>query len=71
MYADLFHIYMYMYTQVLWFQLFVQPVNVTDEHLPVAHTCFNLLDLPVYSSKDQLRSKLIQAIGHCEGFGLV
>ena len=22
-------------------------VNVSPEHLPVAHTCFNLLDLPV------------------------
>ena len=25
----------------------IKYVNVSHEHLPVAHTCFNLLDLPV------------------------
>ena len=49
----------------------MQPVQVSEEHLPVAHTCFNLIDLPVYTSKEQLRKKLLHAIEHTEGFGLV
>ena len=39
-------------------------------HLPTAHTCFNQLDLPVYSSEDELRERLQTAIRECEGFGL-
>jgi len=38
--------------------------------LPQAHTCFNQLDLLEYESKDQLRSRLLQAIREgSEGFG--
>lgn len=52
--------------------MIIQPMNVSEEYLPVAHTCFNLLDLPKnYSSKEKLRSKLLQAINNTEGFGLV
>ncbi len=29
---------------------------------PKAHTCFNRIDLPVYSSKDELREKLTVAV---------
>ena len=39
--------------------------------LPVAHTCFNLLDLPDYGTKEKLRYKLLQAIQCTKGFGLV
>jgi len=39
--------------------------------LPVAHTCFNLLDLPDYGTKEKLRYKLLQAIDCTKGFGLV
>ena len=39
--------------------------------LPVAHTCFNLLDLPEYGTKEKLRFKLLQAIQCTKGFGLV
>lgn len=39
--------------------------------LPVAHTCFNLLDLPDYGTKEKLRYKLLQAIECTKGFGLV
>merc|ERR1712025_255100 len=42
-----------------------------SNYLPVAHTCFNLLDLPEYSTKAKLKYKLMQAIQQCEGFGLV
>uniref|UniRef100_A0A670YPX1 HECT-type E3 ubiquitin transferase n=1 Tax=Pseudonaja textilis TaxID=8673 RepID=A0A670YPX1_PSETE len=51
--------------------LIIQPTGGGDEYLPVSHTCFNLLDLPKYTNKEILRSKLIQAIDHCEGFNLV
>jgi len=42
-----------------------------NEKLPVAHTCFNILELPPYSSEDHLKNKLLQAIHFTEGFGLV
>jgi len=38
--------------------------------LPVAHTCFNLLLLPRYSSMEKLRSMLVTAVEWTEGFGL-
>ncbi|XP_062513576.1 probable E3 ubiquitin-protein ligase HERC4 isoform X2 [Corticium candelabrum] len=45
--------------------------GVQGDRLPVAHTCFNVLDLPEYGSKTVLRDKLIMAITQTEGFGLV
>lgn len=42
----------------------------TPERLPSAHTCFNQLDLPEYSSKEQLRERMLLAIHEAsEGFG--
>ncbi|XWS09652.1 hypothetical protein CRYUN_Cryun39dG0007800 [Craigia yunnanensis] len=42
----------------------------TPERLPSAHTCFNQLDLPEYSSKEQLQERLLLAIHEAsEGFG--
>lgn len=52
-------------------KLVIQPVNLAENYLPVAHTCFNLLDLPKYSSKEMLKEKLLKAIQQTEGFGLV
>ncbi|OCT71800.1 probable E3 ubiquitin-protein ligase HERC4 isoform X2 [Xenopus laevis] len=52
-------------------KLVIQPTGGGEQFLPVAHTCFNLLDLPKYSNKETLQSKLIQAIDHYEGFSLV
>lgn len=51
--------------------LVIQPTGGGEDYLPVAHTCFNLLDLPKYTDKALLKSKLIQAIDHYEGFNLV
>ncbi|XP_077295148.1 HECT and RLD domain containing E3 ubiquitin ligase 4 isoform X2 [Arctopsyche grandis] len=48
----------------------IQPTT-DDRFLPVAHTCFNLLDLPRYSTKEKLKYKLLQAIQQNEGFSLV
>ena len=41
------------------------------ERLPVAHTCFNILDLPPYPSKQMMRDKLLQAMHFTSGFGLI
>ncbi|KAG8593238.1 hypothetical protein GDO81_000769 [Engystomops pustulosus] len=51
--------------------IIIQSISSGEDHLPVAHTCYNLLDLPKYSSKEILRKKLTQAIDHYEGFSLV
>ncbi|XP_063703150.1 probable E3 ubiquitin-protein ligase HERC4 isoform X2 [Culicoides brevitarsis] len=51
-------------------KIFIQPTN-DDKCLPVAHTCFNLLDLPRYKTKERLKYKLQQAIQQTQGFSLV
>ena len=42
-----------------------------DVRLPSAHTCFNHLILPQYSTKDAMKLKLVKAIENNEGFGLM
>ncbi|XP_023183784.1 probable E3 ubiquitin-protein ligase HERC4 isoform X1 [Xiphophorus maculatus] len=51
-------------------KLVIQPTGGGEHYLPVAHTCFNLLDLPKYSSIETLREKLLHAIDHNQGFNL-
>jgi hypothetical protein len=49
-------------------------ISVTGEsidNLPTAHTCFNQLQLPKYTSKDTMKEKLNRAILECEGFGFL
>ncbi len=41
-----------------------------DQHLPTANTCISRLYLPLYSSKQVLREKLLQAI-ETRSFGFV
>lgn len=41
-----------------------------SNRLPTAHTCFNHLLLPSYSSKEKLKNRLRLAIEQSEGFGL-
>ncbi|XP_026866327.2 probable E3 ubiquitin-protein ligase HERC4 isoform X1 [Electrophorus electricus] len=50
--------------------LVIQPTGGGEHYLPVAHTCFNLLDLPKYTSREKLQEKLLQAIEHNQGFNL-
>lgn len=45
--------------------------NVSDQKLPSAHTCFNQLVIPNYSTKEILREKLTTAIENATGFGMV
>ncbi|XP_043826949.1 probable E3 ubiquitin-protein ligase HERC3 isoform X1 [Dromiciops gliroides] len=51
-------------------RIIIQSTTSGEEYLPVAHTCYNLLDLPKYSSKEILNTRLTQAIDHYEGFSL-
>ena len=48
----------------------IQQVQDTTR-LPAAHTCFNILDLPCYSSIGELQERLVYAVTNTEGFGLV
>lgn len=41
-----------------------------SERLPTAHTCFNVLLLPEYSSKEKLEDRLLKAINYSKGFGM-
>ncbi|XP_005105124.1 probable E3 ubiquitin-protein ligase HERC4 isoform X1 [Aplysia californica] len=52
-------------------KIIIQPTCGGEKFLPVAHTCFNVLDLPKYSTKETLQDKLLLAIQQTEGFGLV
>lgn len=51
-------------------RIVIQSTASGEQYLPVAHTCYNLLDLPKYSSKEILSARLVQAIDHYEGFSL-
>lgn len=42
-----------------------------SEKLPTSHTCFNVLLLPDYSSKDKLKERLLKAIMYAKGFGML
>jgi hypothetical protein len=49
-------------------------INITGasaDMLPSAHTCFNQLDMPPYTSKEQLKKKLFLAIEECQSFGFI
>ena len=52
-------------------KMIIQPVFGSTDCLPVAHTCFNLLDLPVYESREKMREKFLMAVENAQGFGLV
>jgi len=42
-----------------------------SERLPTAHTCFNVLLLPEYSTKEKMNDLLMKAIKECKGFGML
>jgi len=46
----------------------IKPLN--SNGLPVAHSCFNRLELPRYSTLEDLKIKLMYAITETEGFGI-
>lgn len=42
-----------------------------SDRLPTAHTCFNVLLLPEYSSREKLKDRLVKAINYYQGFGML
>lgn len=52
-------------------RIIIQSTTAGEHYLPVAHTCYNLLDMPRYQTKDTLRRRLTQAVEQYEGFSLV
>ena len=48
----------------------IQRMGPASSLLPTAHTCFNLILLPEYSTRELLKDRLLTAINECEGFGL-
>ena len=45
-------------------------VEVDTNNLPKAHTCFNRLDLPPYTSEEKMSEKLTQAVEETCGFAV-
>ncbi|KAJ8399606.1 hypothetical protein AAFF_G00410170 [Aldrovandia affinis] len=41
------------------------------DRLPTSHTCFNVLLLPEYTTKEKLRERLLKAITYAKGFGML
>lgn len=50
-------------------QFTLQRNGVEDGHLPTSYTCYGILLLPEYSSKEVLREKLAMALENSKGFG--
>lgn len=50
-------------------QFNLQKNGVDDGHLPSSYTCYGVLLLPEYSSKEVLRQKLAMALENSKGFG--
>lgn len=42
-----------------------------SDRLPTSHTCFNVLLLPDYRTKEKLKERLLVAITHAKGFGML
>ncbi|CAL8291071.1 unnamed protein product [Lota lota] len=41
------------------------------ERLPTSHTCFNVLLLPEYGTREKLKERLLKAITYAKGFGML
>uniref|UniRef100_A0AAR2J1T2 HECT domain-containing protein n=1 Tax=Pygocentrus nattereri TaxID=42514 RepID=A0AAR2J1T2_PYGNA len=52
-------------------RIVLQSTSAAEHYLPVAHTCYNLLDMPCYKTKETLHTRLTRAIEQYEGFSLV
>ncbi|XP_033108204.1 probable E3 ubiquitin-protein ligase HERC3 [Anneissia japonica] len=48
----------------------IQPVFGSTDFLPVAQTCYNILELPLYESKEIMQEMLLKALEYGQGFGL-
>lgn len=50
--------------------LIIQRGGPDTDSLPTSHTCFNILLLPEYATREKLANRLLLAIENAEGFGL-
>ncbi|KAA8583475.1 hypothetical protein FQN60_014683, partial [Etheostoma spectabile] len=48
----------------------ISKIDVPIDWLPISHTCFNQICLPMYRTRKELKHKLTIAISNAEGFGL-
>lgn len=44
--------------------------GLDSDRLPTSHTCFNILLLPEYATREKLAERLMVAIQNAQGFGL-
>jgi ubiquitin-protein ligase E3 A len=51
-------------------RMLIQKDGGDSNKLPTSHTCFNILLLPEYSSKEKMQDRLKLAVMNAEGFGL-
>lgn len=49
----------------------IQSCGPDSDRLPTAHTCFNILLLPSYTTRDKLKDRLLKAIQNAKGFGMI
>jgi len=49
----------------------IQSSGPDSDRLPTAHTCFNILLLPAYKSREKLKERLTKAIENARGFGMI
>lgn len=42
-----------------------------SDRLPTSHTCYNVLLLPEYTTKEKLEDRLLKAISYSKGFGMI
>ena len=50
-------------------QFTLQRNGIDDGHLPSSYTCYGILLLPEYSSREVLKDKLAMALENSKGFG--
>ncbi|CAG9334942.1 unnamed protein product [Blepharisma stoltei] len=46
------------------------PSGNVDNYMPISHTCFFTMDLPPYTTKEVMKTKLLYAITHCTDIDL-
>ena len=54
-----------------YYDITIQHKHGGDDEFPMAHTCFNRLDLPDYKSKAIMRTRILFCLEHLQdaGFG--
>ncbi|XP_065315888.1 ubiquitin-protein ligase E3A-like isoform X2 [Gordionus sp. m RMFG-2023] len=52
-------------------KLIISRQGPDSDRLPTAHTCFNYFLLPEYDSEKKLKDRILKALNHAKGFGLI